>query len=195
MVTEILLRKTNAEKVQNYIGEVEIALPSPQAVLAICDAKLYDLLQPFGLQQRKAAELRVIASILVERHGGLVPGDLHHLQSLPGVGDYISNAVMCFAFGSKHAVLDTNVIRIFDRALGVQSVRSRPRTDPILWRLAHVLLPKRLFKEYNWALLDLGKRVCKAQRPSCYCCPLADLCVYRSDTNDMSADQKSATLG
>jgi A/G-specific adenine glycosylase len=178
LLTEVLLRKTNAEKVGRFLAETAAVLSSPATTLLTSEQAIADLLQPFGMQRRKAAELRLLAESLVEQNNGAVPAQLLQLKSLPGVGDYIANAVMCFAFGERRGVLDTNVIRVFKRVFGATSARSRPRTDPALWRLALAMAPKRDCREYNWALLDFAKCVCTARAPRCAGCVLASLCDH-----------------
>jgi A/G-specific adenine glycosylase len=159
LLAETLLRKTNAEKVERLIPHVIGALPSPAAVLAISRNDLEVLLEPFGMQRRKAHELMLLAHTVMDRHGGQVPSGLAELKALPGVGDYIANAVLCFGFGKRRPIVDPNVIRVFARVFGFSSNRSRPRTDPELWRFAQALLPRTRYREYNWALLDLGKKL------------------------------------
>jgi A/G-specific adenine glycosylase len=178
LLAETLLRKTNAEKVERFIPEVTAAFPSPQALLSISRQDLEGLLVPFGMQKRKTQELRHLAARVIETHGGRVPANAQDLKALPGVGDYIANAVLCFSFGQRRAVVDTNVIRVLLRVFGLSSVRSRPRTDPEIWQFAERLLPRRRYKDYNWALLDLAKKVCRARRPLHEECPLASICSY-----------------
>jgi A/G-specific adenine glycosylase len=116
--------------------------------------------------------------MLNDRFQGEVPSDAEQLKGLTGVGNYIANAVLCFAYNRRAAVVDTNVIRVLARVFGLISKRSRPRTDPELWRAAAALLPRQRVKDYNWALLDLGKKLCTPRNPKCSACPLAPLCDY-----------------
>ena len=58
------------------------------------------------------------AAAIVDRHDGEVPRGYDDLIALPGVGDYTASAIASFAFGGSHAVLDTNVRRVFARAVG-----------------------------------------------------------------------------
>lgn len=178
LLTEILLRKTNAEKVQRLVPSVIEHLPTPEAILSKPESYLEKLLHPFGMQKRKAREVRLLTESLVKDFGGNVPADGEDLKELPGVGDYIANAVLCFAYNQRTPVVDTNVIRVLGRVFGVTSDRRRPRTDPELWRAAAELLPRKRVQEYNWALLDLGKKLCKAQNPRCLECPLNPMCNY-----------------
>ena len=69
---------------------------------------------------RRALRLHETATILVARHGGTVPADLDALRALPGIGSYTAAAVASFAFGQRHAVLDTNVRRVLARLVAGQ---------------------------------------------------------------------------
>jgi A/G-specific adenine glycosylase len=158
LLAETLLRKTNAEKVARFIPKVIEAFPTPDSIL-LQQQGLESSLKPFGMYRKKASELTQLAEAIVERHGGQVPNTLDDLKALPGVGDYIANAVLCFGFGVRRPVVDINVIRVFSHVFGFSSPRSRPRTDPEVWRFAEELLPKMQYKEFNWALLDLGKKL------------------------------------
>lgn len=97
---------------------------------------------------------------------------------LPGVGAYIGNAVLCFAYGKDLAVLDTNVVRVFSRFFGINSKKARPRTDPTLWKTAQELVPPRRSRAYNWALLDFAASVCTSRSPQCHKCPLYRHCKW-----------------
>jgi hypothetical protein len=112
-----------------------------------------------------------------------LPCDAEKLQLLPGVGQYISSSIRCFAFGKIVAVVDTNVIRILDRVFSIRSRAARPRDDRSLWQVAEALISARHPREYNWALLDLGATVCTKRSPSCPDCPLQGTCAFRSNVS------------
>jgi A/G-specific adenine glycosylase len=194
LLTEILLRKTQAQKVSGLVEGVLQVIPSPVAGVHIREADLVELLRPFGMQRIKARDIRALASEIVQR--GQVPSSLQELKQLPGVGDYIANAVLCFAFRKRKPLLDVNVIRVFERYFGIASSRSRAHTDQGLWRLAEQLLPRKNFREYNWAIFDLAKLLCRPSKPECEGCPLKATCVFasrldRSDAQDPAGGAKS----
>ena len=113
---------------------------------------------------------------LLGNHGGRVPSTSLELRSLPGVGDYVANAVLCFAFNKRAVLLDTNTERIVARLRGTSSVlRAQMRMD--LYDLAGRSGPD---QDFNYALLDLGALVCRAGKPACDCCPVQRLCATGS---------------
>src|SRR5262249_48857261 len=87
---------------------------------------------PLGVAHR-TARLPHLGRSLVERHGGHVPRGRQELLALPGVGEYVANAVRAVAFGEREPLLDPNIIRLIGRVFGLRSQRARPRDDPALW--------------------------------------------------------------
>lgn len=130
---------------------------------------------------RRALRLHAAATAVVERHGGVVPSDHADLLALPGVGDYTAAAVASFAFGQRHAVLDTNVRRVLTR---VVEGRELPGTSVTRGErdTAESLLPGEPAEAATWAVavMELGALVCTAARPRCDGCPVAELCRWRA---------------
>ena len=94
-------------------------------------------------------------------HDGSVPDDELTLRSLPGVGDYVAQAVLCFGFGRRAVLVDTNTQRITAR-LNDRDTTRRWQIRLDLYRLAGARGPD---AEFNYALLDLGALVCRAESP------------------------------
>jgi A/G-specific adenine glycosylase len=178
-MAEMMLRKTTATLVASVYSDF---IRQYSSVFQLADAPLEDvraLLKPLGIAGR--ARLMVdAAEAIVLRYDGEVPADADELRSLPGVGTYTARAVQCFAFGKEVALVDTNVIRILRRALGIHGRRARAHTDPDVWAAADSLLPLRGVREYNLGLLDLGAMTCTANSPACQECPLSTMCVTYS---------------
>src|SRR5206468_1572138 len=124
---------------------------------------------------RRALRLHETAAILVARHGGTVPAALDALRALPGIGEYTAAAVATFAFGQRHAVLDTNVRRVLARAVAGQE---HPAPSLTVAERARALsaLPDDAPTAARWAVatMELGALVCTARSPRCADCPVAD---------------------
>ncbi|HET9658209.1 MAG TPA: A/G-specific adenine glycosylase [Kineosporiaceae bacterium] len=130
---------------------------------------------------RRALRLHAAATVIVHRHGGQVPRDHASLLDLPGVGGYTAAAVASFAFGQRHAVLDTNVRRVLARAVsGTQY--PPPATTSAETALATGLLPDEAATAARWAVavMELGALICTARVPRCGDCPVADRCRWRA---------------
>jgi A/G-specific adenine glycosylase len=178
MVAELLLQKTDVEKVKMVYERFVAQWPDIRSLDVADFHAVAGILQPLGLRY-KTARLESLARIIVSRFGGRIPETTKMLLELPGVGRYIASSIECFAYSKRTAILDTNIVRIIDRVLGMSSQKRRPRDDPHLWDLAQGLLPHHDVKEYNWALLDFGSIVCKSKKPLCDTCTLRGICRYR----------------
>lgn len=129
---------------------------------------------------RRALRLHGAAAAITERHGGDVPAEHAQLLALPGIGEYTAAAVASFAYGRRHAVLDTNVRRVFARA--VTGVRYPPNATTAAERkLARALLPDSERTASRWAAasMELGALVCTARNETCDRCPIATRCAWR----------------
>jgi A/G-specific adenine glycosylase len=125
---------------------------------------------------RRAMRLHACATAMVERHGGEVPKRLEEMLALPGVGDYTARAVLAFAFGQRHAVVDTNVRRLLARSLhGVED-------GAVSLAAVEELLPESdaLAAKASAAMMEVGALICTARAPACGNCPLATECKWRA---------------
>jgi A/G-specific adenine glycosylase len=152
--------------------------PAPAALAASSPA---DAVRQWGRlgYPRRALRLHAAAGVITERHGGTVPDDIGALLALPGVGSYTAAAVATFAYGQRHAVLDTNVRRVLSR---MASGREQPPASLSVaeTRLAESLLPADPALAPTWSvgLMELGALVCTASKPRCGGCPVAAYCTW-----------------
>ena len=147
---------------------------TPAAIVALGISGLEEEIKDCGLFRNKAKNIMATCRTLVEEFGGEVPSDYDTLLKLPGVGRKTANVVTSFAFGRPAIAVDTHVFRIANRLklavgetpLAVEKglMKAIPREK---WSAAH-----------HW-LIYHGRRICKANRPLCGECPLADVCPSR----------------
>ena len=102
--------------------------------------------------------------IIVEKHDGKIPSNKNELLQLPGIGEYTSSAILCFAFNQKVEIMDSNVLRIFTCYYGIPKNKIKNK--------ARSILPLYNWKNYNEALLDFSAVVCK-KKHYCEKCPLS----------------------
>lgn len=181
LVSEVLLQQTNAEKV---VGAYNIIVKQYKTICDLADADivfLRSLFKDLGLFYR-ADRLVDISRQITEKYKGKIPDKREDLLAIRGIGNYISNAVLCFGYNKPYAVVDTNVIRVFDRVLGFKSTHKRPRTDRRIWELAQILLPSENYVDYNYGLLDFASAVCRARKPVCSGCLMYVICNYSKNT-------------
>lgn len=150
---------------------------TPQAILDLGEAGLTPYLQTIGLYRSKARHLVETCRLLIERHGGEVPGDRAALEALPGVGRKTANVVLNTAFGEPTIAVDTHIFRVSNRT-GLAPGRTPLEVE--LKLLRHV--PAEFRRDaHHWLILH-GRYVCKARKPDCPQCTIADLCDYKAKT-------------
>jgi A/G-specific adenine glycosylase len=178
LVSEIMLQQTPVARVVPAHREWLARWPTPAALAAEPAGEAVRQWGTLGYP-RRALRLHETATILAARHGGTVPADADALLALPGVGPYTAAAVASFAFGQRHAVLDTNVRRVLARLV---AGRARPAAAPSVAerRLAESLLPAEPAVAARWsvAVMELGALVCSAASPDCAACPVAGDCAW-----------------
>jgi A/G-specific adenine glycosylase len=178
LVSEIMLQQTPvARVVPAYRGWLD-RWPTPAALAAEPAGEAIRQWGRLGYP-RRALRLHQTATMVTERHGGIVPQDIDALLALPGIGSYTAAAVASFAFGQRHAVLDTNVRRVLARLVTGQP---QPRSTPSVAerRMAESLLPAEPAVAARWsvAVMELGALVCTAASPRCPDCPVARHCAW-----------------
>ncbi|WP_129841698.1 A/G-specific adenine glycosylase [Streptomyces sp. RFCAC02] len=179
MVSEFMLQQTPVSRVLPVYEEWLKRWPRPADLAAEAPGEAVRAWGRLGYP-RRALRLHNAAAAIAERHGGEVPTDHHQLLALPGVGEYTAAAVASFAYGQRHAVLDTNVRRVFARA--VTGTQYPPNATTAAERkLARMLLPAEAATAARWAAatMELGALLCTARAPECARCPIAELCAWR----------------
>jgi A/G-specific adenine glycosylase len=179
LVSEVMLQQTSVARVEP-VWQVWLARwPAPADLAAEQPATAIRAWDRLGYPGR-ALRLHAAAAIIVERHAGEVPSSYEELRSLPGVGEYTAAAVASFAYGQRHAVLDTNVRRVLARSLlGV--AQPAASTSAAERRVAESMLPSHGPTAARWsvAAMELGALVCTARAPRCASCPIAASCAWR----------------
>ena len=179
MVSEFMLQQTPVSRVLPVYGQWLERWPTPGALAADPAGEAVRAWGRLGYP-RRALRLHAAATAIAQLHGGEVPTEHAELLALPGVGEYTAAAVASFAYGQRHAVLDTNVRRVFARA--VTGVEYPPNaTTAAERRIAHRMLPADEATAARWAAatMELGALICTARGPECVRCPIAGQCAWR----------------
>ncbi len=175
-MAEILLQRTKAEAVSRYYEGFIEAFPSWSRLAATDDQTLQCHLEPLGLWRRKSHALLSLARYIVSSRMALVD-DREALESLPGVGQYIANAILLICFGKAEPLLDVNMARLLERYFG-KKTRADLRYDHYLQALARNVVNSPKAVALNWSILDFSSLVCKARNPRCKTCPIRNDCEY-----------------
>ena len=178
LVSEIMLQQTPVSRVLPAYQAWLARWPTPAAQAADPPGEAVRQWGRLGYP-RRALRLHETARIVTEKHGGELPSTRDELLALPGIGAYTAAAVAVFAFGRKHAVLDTNVRRVLAR---LESGTEFPTAQPSVaeYRLAESLLPQDDAVAARWSVgvMELGALTCTAAAPRCDDCPLAQQCAW-----------------
>ncbi|MFJ2743469.1 A/G-specific adenine glycosylase [Streptomyces sp. NPDC087440] len=178
MVSEFMLQQTPVARVLPVYEQWLDRWPRPADLAAEPSGEAVRAWGRLGYP-RRALRLHGAATAITERHGGDVPSEHAQLLSLPGIGEYTAAAVASFAYGQRHAVLDTNVRRVIARA--VTGVEYPPNATTAAERkLARALLPEETETAARWAAssMELGALVCTAKNPECGRCPISAKCAW-----------------
>src|SRR5947209_1668123 len=176
VVSEFMLQQTPVTRVLPVWAEWMRRWPMPAALAADAAGEAVRAWGRLGYP-RRAMRLHAAATAMVTRHGGQVPSSYDDLRALPGVGDYTAAAVASFAFGTRTAVLDTNVRRVYRRIFdGTDDMPASPSVGERAAALARV--PEEEPAHYSVAVMELGALVCTSRAPACDRCPVASCCAW-----------------
>ena len=174
VVTELLLQRTKAETIRNYYETFFSRFPSWKSLSQASEAAISEVLKPLGLWQRRASVLKQLASVMVARNNRF-PLKREEIDSLPGVGQYVGNAIELLCQHRPSPLLDASMARVLERYFGPRKLADI-RYDPYLQALSHRVVDHDRPREINWAILDLGALVCRSKRPLCGECKLRAKC-------------------
>lgn len=155
---------------------------TPEKMLALGEEKVGDHIRTIGLWRNKAKNVIALSRKLVDEFGGEVPKTREELVTLPGVGRKTANVVMSMAFGIPTMAVDTHIFRIANR-IGLAPGKT---PDEVEENLLRVIPDEYLYHAHHWLILH-GRYTCKARKPECEACVIADLCKFRGKTCDVPA--------
>jgi A/G-specific adenine glycosylase len=176
LVSEVMLQQTQVERVIDYYQRFLQHFPTIAALAAAPLEEVLAVWQGLGYY-RRARHLHQTAQYVMEHHQGVFPNTFEEVAALPGVGRYTAGAVLCFAFGQRTPILDTNVQRVLERVFVRRRTKRASAMQKRLWRLAADVLPEgKDAWVINQAMMDLGATVCTARSPQCTQCCLQTVC-------------------
>ncbi|HZG08323.1 MAG TPA: endonuclease III [Allosphingosinicella sp.] len=150
---------------------------TPEKMVALGEEAVKAHIKTIGLFNTKAKNVIALSRALIDSHGGQVPADRDALQALPGVGRKTANVVMNCAFGAETFAVDTHVFRVANRT-GLA-----PGKDVLaVERVLDATTPAPFRRDAHHLLIFHGRYVCKARKPECWRCVVADICRYEPKT-------------
>ena len=173
LISEVMSQQTPVSRVAPQWQEWIECWPTPADFAKASKAEVLRAWGKLGYP-RRALRLHECAQAIVDKHGGEVPDNVDELLALPGIGAYTARAVACFHFGQNVPVVDTNVRRVYGRAVTGQFLQPQPSTKELA-QVAEVTTGPRC----SAALMELGALVCTAKSPKCAECPIAHSCQWQ----------------
>lgn len=183
LVAVILSAQATDKSVNIATRKLFADAPTPQAMLALGEEKLAGYINRIGLFRTKAKNVIATCRALLALHGGEVPRQREALEALPGVGRKTANVVLNTAFGEPTIAVDTHIFRVANRT------RLAPGKTPLAVEQGLLKTTPKAFRRdaHHWLILH-GRYVCKARRPECWRCLIADLCEYQDKTSPASSE-------
>ncbi len=155
---------------------------TPKKMLALGEEKVRDYIKTIGLFRNKARNVIALSEKLITDFGGEVPRTREELVTLPGVGRKTANVVLSMAFGQATIAVDTHILRIANRLC----LAPGKTPDEVEAKLSRIIPNEYLYHAHHWLILH-GRYCCKARKPECERCVIADICKATEKTCDIPA--------
>lgn len=182
LVAVVLSAQATDVGVNKATGPLFAVADTPEKIVALGVEGLSRYIRTIGLYNMKAKNVIALSQILLQQHGGEVPRDRAALEALPGVGRKTANVVLNVAFGEPTIAVDTHIFRV-----GNRTGLARGKTPDAVEKVLERVTPDRWkLHAHHWLILH-GRYTCKARKPLCPACPVADLCEWPEKTASIPA--------
>lgn len=177
LVAVVLSAQATDEGVNRATRPLFAVADTPEKMAALGEDGLQDYIKTIGLYRAKAKNVIALSRQLIDKHGSKVPDNREALEALPGVGRKTANVVLNMAFGQPTIAVDTHLFRLGNR-IGLAPGKTPLEVERTLLK---VVPPAYLRHAHHWLILH-GRYVCKARKPECWRCLIADLCIFKPKT-------------
>ncbi len=173
-VSEFMLQQTRVDTVIPYFESFLRRFPDFQSLANAEESEVLNAWQGLGYYSR-ARNLLASAHRVCDVYGGELPHEEQELLTLPGVGEYMSRAILSIAYDEPFAAVDGNLLRVYARLQGLKTIPSSPNEKKVCGDFFVSVMDHP--SSFNQALMDLGELVCPPHgAPLCSSCPLAAYC-------------------
>jgi len=173
LIGTILSARTRDEITTKVIKSLFTEFKNPNE---LSKANLNDLkkaIQKIGFYNVKAARIKEVSQIIVEKYNGKVPAKLDDLLTLPGVGRKTANCVLVYGFKKPAIPVDVHVHRISNR-IGIVNTKMPEETEIVLRKS----IERKYWTRVNETFVTFGQNICLPKNPKCNVCHLTKLCKY-----------------
>ncbi|SOD98858.1 endonuclease III [Caenispirillum bisanense] len=177
LVAVALSAQATDKGVNKATGPLFQVADTAEKMAALGEEGLTEYIKTIGLYRTKAKNVIALSRKLLAETGGEVPADRDYLETLPGVGRKTANVVLNIAFGQPFIAVDTHIFRVGNRT-GLAPGKTPAQVEEVLER---VTPPDYKLHAHHWLILH-GRYICKARKPDCWRCPIADLCAFKPKT-------------
>jgi A/G-specific adenine glycosylase len=175
-LSEIMLQQTQVATVIPYYERFLARYPDVTTLAAAPIEDVIKLWEGLGYYAR-ARNLHKAAQIVVAQYGGRFPDSIDAVEALPGIGRSTAGAILTFAYGQRHPILDGNVKRVLARIFDIDADMAAPALQRELWNHSRTFVDEaQAPADFNQAFMELGARICTPQAPMCLVCPVRGYC-------------------
>ena len=167
LIAVLLSAQCTDKKVNEVTPALFAAGPNPAAMAALSEAEILGLIRQLGLAKTKAKNVKRLAELLLERHGGEVPGSFEALEALPGVGHKTASVVMAQAFDVPAFPVDTHIHRLAAR-WGLSNGTTVEKTENDL----KAVFPREKWNDLHLQIIFFGREYCPARYHDLTTCPI-----------------------
>jgi len=175
-----MLQQTRVDTVIPYFHRFIKTFPTVKALAEADQEEVLKLWEGLGYYAR-ARNLHKAARIVMEKFNGIIPDQPEQFLHLPGVGPYISAAVMSIACGHVIPVVDGNVLRAACRIFALEDDIAQPAIRKKVAALLTEHIPDDRPGEFNEAMMELGATICTPASPGCDSCPIRHNCLAKQN--------------
>ena len=179
LISVILSAQATDKSVNSVTPALFEQFPTPGDLANAGETAVLATIQTIGLAKTKAANIVKTSRILAEQYNGSIPRKREELEGLPGVGRKTANIILNTVFGEPVIAVDTHVLRVSNR-IGLASANRPEQVEDQLM----TAIPRKWKPDAHHYLILHGRYVCKARKPDCPLCPIAQECEFPEKTNE-----------
>ena len=188
LVSEIMLQQTTVSTVINHFDKFLVEYPTMKDVALATDEQLTISWKGLGFY-RRARNLKKACETICNDYKGEIPLDFEKLVAIPGIGDYTANAILAIGNNQPALALDANLERVIARLFEIKTLKGPKLLKEIRSQFKDNKIAQDVYKvggrDYNEALMDLGRNYCQSRKVSCQLCPMSSVCKsYKNKTVD-----------
>jgi len=174
IVAVILSAQCTDKRVNMITPELLKRFPGAREMAAADTDEILEYIKTCSYPNSKARYLKNMSQVLVSTFNNIVPSDIDELQKLPGIGRKSANVIASVIFNHPAMAVDTHVFRVSARI----GLTNNARTPLAAEKQLTANIPEELIPlAHHWLILH-GRYICKARKPLCNECGIADYCKY-----------------